>query len=129
MKHIATVAGILLGLIYLVFGLNFFFQFIAIPQPAEGSPFANFMGAMYGTGFLKFVKILEILGGVVVMIPALRNVGLLILGPIIVNIVCAHFYLLNGANLFSPPVLGSCVLGAFLLFVERKAWLGLLNRR
>ena len=68
MKYAPTIAGGLLGLLFLIFGLNFFLQFIRIPSPPEGSPPAMFLGAMYMTGFLAFVKILEIAGGILVAI-------------------------------------------------------------
>ncbi|MCD8483419.1 MAG: DoxX family protein [Verrucomicrobia bacterium] len=92
MKHVPNVLGGLLGLAFIVFGLNFFLQFIEIPPPPADSHAAAFMGAMYATGFLKFVKILEIAGGVMVAIPWTRRLGLLILTPIIVNIVAFHFF-------------------------------------
>ena len=81
MKIATLIAGGLLGLVFVVFGLNFFLGFIPIPPAPEGHP-AAFMGAMYMTGFLGFVKVLEIIGGVLVAIPKTRNFGLLILGPI-----------------------------------------------
>ena len=37
-----------------------------------------FLGAMYMTGYLAFVKVLEILGGILVAIPKTRNLGLLV---------------------------------------------------
>jgi putative oxidoreductase len=78
MKHAPTIAGGLHGLIFVVFGLNFFLKFISIPSPPEGSPPAMFLGAMYMTGYLAFVKVLEILGGILVAIPKTRNLGLLV---------------------------------------------------
>ena len=79
-NKLSIIAGALLGLLFIVFGLNFFLHFIPIPSPPEGSHAASFMGAAYMTGFLTFVKVLEILGGVLVAIPKTRNLGLLILG-------------------------------------------------
>jgi putative oxidoreductase len=50
MKYIPSIAGALLGLLYVVFGLNFFLKFIPMPPgPAEGSPPALFMGALVST--------------------------------------------------------------------------------
>ena len=126
MKIATLISGALLGLVFVVFGLNFFLNFIPIPPLPEGTPAAAFMGAMYGSGFLAFVKVLEIISGALVAIPKTRNFGLLILGPIIVNILAFHIFLL-GDGLAQPPVLLITVLSAFLLFAGHKSFAKLLN--
>lgn len=129
MKHIPTISGALLGLLFVVFGLNFFLKFIPMPPgPPEGSPPALFMGALFPTGYLAFVKVCEILGGLCVALPKTRNIGLLLLGPIIVNILCFHTFLTKGATLVDPVVITITVLALFLLWTERKAFAGLVNR-
>ena len=76
MKHAPNIVGGLLGLLFLVFGLNFFLKFIPMPPgPPEGSPPALFMAALYPTGYLAFVKCLEIAGGILVVIPKTRKPG------------------------------------------------------
>ena len=130
MKHLPTIAGALLGLAFVVFGSNFFLNFIPLPNdpsPAD-APHKLFMGALFPTGYLAFVKVLEILGGVLVAVPRTRNLGLLILGPIIVNILCFHVFLMKGATLVDPVNIAIVVLALFLLWAERKAFAGLLHR-
>ena len=129
MKLLPTLAAGLLGLAFIIFGSNFFLNFIpmpADPSPA-GAPHKLFMAAMFPTGYLAFVKVLEILGGVLVALPKTRNIGLLILGPIIVNILAFHIFLTKGAGLTNPPVVAIVLLSAFVLFSERKAFAGLLK--
>ena len=129
MKHAPNIAGGLLGLLFLVFGLNFFLHFIpmpADPSPAD-APHKLFMAALFPTGYLAFVKVLEILGGVLVAIPKTRNIGLLVLGPVIVNILAFHVFLTKGAGLADPPLLLICALAAFLLWSGRRAFAGLLD--
>lgn len=127
MKHLPNIAAALLGLAFIVFGLNFFLQFLPMPMPAEGSPPAMFMGAMFATGYLAFVKVLEIAGGVLILLPATRSIGLLILGPIIVNILAYHLYLMGGEGLLGLPVV-LALLSLFLLWTKRTAFLGLLTK-
>ena len=127
MKHLPKIAGALLGLAFIIFGLNFFFKFLPMDPPEKGTPPALFMAALVPTGFLAVVKVMEILGGIAVAIPKTRNLGLLLLGPVIVNILLFNALLTpGGAGLFQPPVIVIAVLGAFLLWVERRNWLGLL---
>ncbi|MDF1850123.1 MAG: hypothetical protein P1U85_04760 [Verrucomicrobiales bacterium] len=125
-NKLALIAGGLLGLVFVVFGLNFFLKFIPIPSPPADSAAAAFMGAMFTTGFLTLVKILEIVGGVLVAIPKTRNFGLLILGPIVVNILFFNILIAPG-GWTQPPVILVTVLAAFLLWTAREKFLHLLN--
>jgi len=95
MKTLTTLVATLLGLMFVVFGLNFFLHFFPVPQPQEGSDAAKFFGAM-GAGYWTVIKSLEILGGVLLLLPRLRNWGLVIIGAIVVNIACVHQFLFCG---------------------------------
>ena len=86
------------------------------------------MAAFAPTGYLTFVKVFELLGGVLVAIPRTRNLGLLILGPIIINILAFHIFVAGGQGLWSPMLMGICALALFLLWYERKAFACLVTR-
>jgi hypothetical protein len=112
-----------------VFGSNFFLNFIPMPNdpsPAD-APHRLFMAAMFPTGYLAFVKVLEILGGLLVAVPRTRNVGLLVLGPILVNILCFHIFLNKGATLIDPVNIAITALAVFLLWAERNAFAALVR--
>lgn len=126
MKLATTIAAALLGLVFVVFGLNFFLKFLPVPSPPEGSPAAQFMGAMFATGMLTVIKILEVAGGVLVAIPKTRNFGLLILGPIVINILLFNVFIAPG-GWTQPPVLLVTALSAFLLWAGRDKFKQLLN--
>mgnify|MGYP001157934862 CR=1 FL=1 len=96
MKHLPTIARYLLGLLFLVFGLNFWLKFIPIPSPEEGSLAAGFMGALYMSGFLTVVKGLEVLGAILLLAGRYVNLALAILGPIVVVIGLYHLFILKG---------------------------------
>jgi uncharacterized membrane protein YphA (DoxX/SURF4 family) len=121
-----VVAG-LLGLLFLVFGLNFFLQFMPVPPPPEGSPAAAFLGSLYSSGYLAFVKVLEIAGGIALAIPFMRRLGLLLLGPVIVNILAFGVFFTNGASLVTPPVLVIILTTLYLLWAERGAFITFLK--
>ena len=127
MKHIPTVAGILLGILFVMSAVVVLFGLAPTPTLPEGTPIAMFMGAFGPTGYLTFVKVLELLGGILVAIPRTRNFGLLVLGPIIVNIVAFHVLITKGEGLFNPLLLLIVALALYLLWVGRKAFAGLLN--
>ena len=55
-------ARIVLGLIFFVFGLNYFGKFLPLPELSE--PAGAFMGALAASGYMfPLVKITEIVGG------------------------------------------------------------------
>ena len=126
MKLAVNIAGGLLGLLFITFSLKVLLHLGPTPPlPPEGSPAALFFGALFPTGYFKFVKVLELFGGLLTAIPRTRNFGLLILGPIIVNILAFHIFIMKGATLLDPPVIAISLLGAFLLWSGRKAFAGL----
>ncbi|NJM38257.1 MAG: hypothetical protein HC845_10590 [Akkermansiaceae bacterium] len=127
MKLASNIAAGLLGLVFIVFGLNFFLKFIPIPPSPQGSPPAVFIGAMYLSGYLTFVKILEILGGILIAIPKTRTIGLLVLGPVIVNILAVKVFLAKGAGLADPVIILITVLPLFLLWTRRAKFISLLD--
>jgi uncharacterized membrane protein YphA (DoxX/SURF4 family) len=129
MKHIPIIAGALLGLAFITFGLLYFLEMMPKNDPPEGSPVAHFFGAFGPTGWMDFVKVCEIVGGILVAIPKTRNFGLLVLGPIIVNILAFHIFLTQGAGLADPALILICLLAAYLLWAERKTFRGLLHRQ
>ena len=93
----------------------------------EAGAMASFMAAFGPTGYMTFIKVLELFGGILVAIPRTRNFGLLILGPILVNILAYHTFLAKGATLFDPMLIVICLLAAYLLWVGRKQFSALLN--
>jgi uncharacterized membrane protein YphA (DoxX/SURF4 family) len=128
-RHIPTVAGALLGLIFVSTGLMVLLELGPTPPPPpEGSPPALFMAAFAPTGYLTFVKVLEVLGGLLVAVPRTRNLGLLVLGPILVNIVAFHAFITDGVGLLEPLLVLIYVLVACLLWAERRAFAGLVTR-
>jgi hypothetical protein len=126
MKIAANIAGGLLGFIFVALSLMVLLKLAPMPPPPEGSPAASFMAAFGPTGWFTVVKICELVGGILVAIPKTRNFGLLVLGPIIVNILCFHILVMNGQGLMGPPLVVA-VLGAFLLWAGRGAFAGLKN--
>lgn len=96
MKYIPLIARYLLGVLFVIFSLNFWLHFIPIPSPAEGSLASGFIGALYGSGFLAVVKVFELLGGLLLLSGRYVNLALAVLGPIVVVIVLYHLLILEG---------------------------------
>ena len=72
------------------------------------------------------MKIFELIGGILVAIPKTRNLGLLVLGPIILNILAFHVLVAKGEGLVGIPLFVAAV-ALFLLWTERKAFAALVH--
>jgi len=127
MKYLPAIAGILLGLLFIMSASVVLFGMAPTPEIPAGSPVAAFMAAFGPTGYMTFVKVLELLGGILVAIPRTRNIGLLILGPILVNILAFHIFVAKD-GILNPMLLGISALALFLMWSERKSWMALVTR-
>lgn len=126
-KHVPTIAGVLLGLMFLAASVPFLLNLVPMPKLVEGSPEAMFMGAFGPTGYMTFVKICELTGAILVAIPRTRGLGLLVLGPIIVNILAYSVFIQHGKGLINPMLGMVVVCALYLLYVERKKFAGLVR--
>lgn len=126
MQKVTNVLGALLGLFFAAMASMFLLgMFPDQPPPPAGSAAEKFMGALMPTGYMKLVKILEVVGGVLLMIPRTRCLGLCVLVPILVNIVAYHV-LVAGESIVNPMLLPILGVTLWLLLAERKAFAGLV---
>ena len=124
MKRIPNIVGALLGLVFLSVSLMVLLNLVG-EQPAAGSYEALFMGGFAPSGYLHFVKWCELIGGILVLIPKTRGLGLLVLGPIVVNIFAYLATVKQGEGLTDPMALAVGVLTLAVIWFERKPLLAL----
>ena len=87
-----TIARVLTGLVWLVFGLNGFFQFL--PLPPMGPRAGAFMGALAATGYMfPLIKSIEVIGGALLLGNRFVPLALTLLAPGLVNILAFHLFL------------------------------------
>jgi hypothetical protein len=119
-KVLDLLPSVLVGALYLFGGLNFFFNFTPMP-PMSGDP-GVFMGVLFSSGILKVVKVLEVIGGALILIPGKRALGLTILAPISVNILLFELCLAH-----QPGVgIALMVLSAIIAYQEKDKFKALL---
>jgi len=89
MRIAALISRILLGLVFVVFGLNGFMHFIPMgPMPTGAA--GQFIGALMQTHYVLIVSGIELIGGVLLLTNFYLPLGLVLLGPVIVNIFLFH---------------------------------------
>jgi len=118
MKFAVIGARVILGLIFVVFGLNGFFHFI--PNPEANEPMTAFMTALGETGyFMTVVKLVEVISGLMILTGRFLPLGLILLAPVSVNILLVHVFLDQG-NL--PMAIVIIVLQLFLAWAYRDSY-------
>jgi putative oxidoreductase len=126
MKYAPHIAALLLGGLFIMSASVVLLGMAPTPELPKDTAIASFMAAFGPTGYMTFVKVLELLGGLLVLLPRTRNVGLLILGPIIVNILAFHQFV-AGDGILQPMLLGISLLSLYLMWVERGRWKALIS--
>ncbi|MEO6452853.1 MAG: DoxX family membrane protein [Ginsengibacter sp.] len=85
----AHVARVILGLIFLVFGLNGFLHFIPMPPPT-GTAAEFVYGLVKANYFLPFMAFIQVMCGILLLSGSLIPFALLLLFPITLNIFLFH---------------------------------------
>lgn len=122
MKIATIIARVLLGLMFVVFGLNKFLNFIHMPPPSGQA--GAFFGALYATHYLYVIATCEVLGGLLLLIGRYVALGLTLVGPVVVNILAFHIFMSHEGW---PPAALVAMLSLFLLWRYRENFAGLVR--
>ena len=124
-KHLPTAARIFLGLVFTVFGLNFFLHLI--PQPPAPPQADAFVGALAAAGYLMpLLATTEVLAGLLLLRNRFVPLALALLAPIVVNIVGFHLAL---APADLPVALAVLAAQLYLAWAHRGAFAPMLRTR
>jgi putative oxidoreductase len=124
MKIAVLVARVLLGLLFLIFGLNGFLHFIPMPPPTGLA--AQYFTVLFVSHYLVPVFLLQIVGGVLLLANRYVPLGLLLLGPVLVNILLFHSTM---APAGLPMALVATVLWLIVFAGARKAFAGVFAQQ
>jgi hypothetical protein len=124
MRTASVIARYLAGVIFLVFGLNGFLNFIPFPPP--GGIAGQFMGALYASHYLWVIFAFQVVAGALLLVNRYVPLAVAILAPVIVNILTFH-------TLMAPSGLPLALFVALLwvvIFIDvRPAFSGLVQSR
>jgi uncharacterized membrane protein YphA (DoxX/SURF4 family) len=108
MKIAVLVARILLGLIFVFFGLNGFLHFLPSPPPPGVA--GQFIGAVFVSHYYVAIFALQLIGGVLLLANRYVPLALIILAAIILNILNFHITM-------APASIGPGLLAAVLWII------------
>jgi putative oxidoreductase len=122
MKIAVVIARVLLGLVFVVFGLNVFFPFI--PQQPMAGDIGTLTTLMFQHRWFHFYALLYVVGGLLLLIGRYVPIGLVVLGPILVNVLLFHLTL-NPSGI--GPGVVCTVLEVFLIYAYWPAFEGIFT--
>lgn len=126
MKIISAIARIVLGLVFVFFGLNIFLRFPFLHMSLPSGLAGDFAKALYVSHYIYVVGALQIAGGALFLIGRFVPLGLMLLGPVIVNILLFHLLLEPTGR---PMAIGVSALALIVLWHYRAAFAGLLKAK
>jgi uncharacterized membrane protein YphA (DoxX/SURF4 family) len=119
------IARLLLGLIFVVFGLNGFLNFLSMGPMPTGLA-GQFIGALFLSHYYWVVAALQIVGGVLMLMNRFVPLALVLLGPVIVNIICYHVFM-NRSGF--PLAALATVLWLIVFYGKRQYFSGVFVQR
>lgn len=122
MRKVVLVVRILMGVVFVFFGLNNILQFMKTPLPPGDA--GVFLVILVTHKYMTFVALLQIVAGLLLLVGRYVPLALTILAPIIVNILLFHFTLAHEGA--APGVL-MALLELFLVWAYRLSFRGLLD--
>lgn len=121
MKIAILIVRLLLGLIFLVFGLNQFLHFIPMQMPT--GPAGEFLtGMMSAKYFIPLLGTIQVLCGVLLLTNKFVPLALIMLLPVTLNIFFFHVVLAPEGMLMGSVVF---LMNAFLIYAYRNYYLTL----
>jgi uncharacterized membrane protein YphA (DoxX/SURF4 family) len=125
MKIVTLIARLLLGLVFFVFGLNGFLNFLSTgPMPAGLA--GQFIGALALSHYFWVVAAIQVLGGVLLLINRFVPLALVLLGTVIANILLFHVFL-NPAGIALAIVV--TILWFIVFYSHRQYFSGVFVQR
>jgi putative oxidoreductase len=124
MKIGTIIARVLLGLVFVIFGSNFFLNFIPMPPPPPGLA-GDYFKVFAASGYMYVVGALQLLSGLLLLIGLFVPLALTILAAMIFNIWTFHI-LMDPRGLVPMGIL-ALVLELFLVWSYRDRFAGILR--
>jgi len=125
MKIVTLIARLLLGLVFVVLGLNGFLNFLSMGPMPSGLA-GQFIGALMLSHYFWVVAALQIAGGALLLVNRFVPLGLVLLGPVIVNILLYHLFL-NPTGIALAMVV--TVLWLIVFYAHRQYFSGIFAQR
>ncbi len=124
MKIAVTIARLLLGAVFVVFGLNMFLHFLHMPMPTGVA--GEFFGVLTSTHYIQVIAVFNVVPGLFLLFNRYVVLGLALLAPVIFNILVFHILMAPSGLLLAVIV---ALLWMLVYHRHRSAFKGLFQKR
>ena len=121
MNILKQVPSLLLAFVFVVFGANYFFNFM--PMTETTGNIKAFFDLFYPTKYLLVIKTLEVVVGLLLFIKPLRALGLLLLAPIVVNILLFELLIAHAPGIGVLLLL----LNGIAIYQHKEKYIGIIK--
>ena len=125
MKIVVLIARLLLGLVFVVVGLNGFLNFLSAGPMPTGMA-GQFVEALVESHYFWVIAALQIVGGALLLVNRFVPLALVLLGPLIVNILLFHIFM-NPAGI--GPGIVVTILWFIVFYSKRQYFSGIFTQR
>jgi hypothetical protein len=127
LRHLPTAARVLMGLAFLVFGLNGFLNFLPQPSMALPERAVAFVEALMKTGYMMpLIFGTQLIVGALLLANRFVPLALALIAPFIVNSIAFHLFLEPSGRPMAAVML---ILEVYLAWAYRKAYRPMLAMR
>lgn len=123
-RIILNVLAVLFGVMMLNAGLNKIFNYIPVPDNLPEAMVKDNAAFMEISWLMPLIAYVEIIGGLLIMLPKTRALGVLVLFPIMVGVLLTHA-IVEPSGLIMALVLWAIML--WFIYEDRKKYLNLIS--
>jgi uncharacterized membrane protein YphA (DoxX/SURF4 family) len=126
-RHFPTIARVLMGLMFFVFGLNGFLNFLPQPKTVLPEGAMAFAGALMKTGYMMpLIFTTQLIVGALLLANRFVPLALVLLAPFLVNSIAFHVFLEPSGLVMAGVV---AALELYLAWAYRRSYAALLTPR
>lgn len=125
MRIFKFIVCLLFGLMFINSGLNKLFNYLPVPEMSEQLIRVN-QAFQTITWLMPLVAIIEIIGGILFIIPKTRPLGAIVIFPIMVGIICHHAFFARESILFAAVFL---IINLWIIIDNKSKYYALINNK
>ena len=124
-RFLPSIARVLLGLVFLVFGANGFFHFIPQPEMKMSEKATAFITGLMGTGYMEqLMSGTQVIVGILLLTNCFVPLALALIAPFIVNVFAFHAFLEHSGIVIAIVI---SLLEIYLAWAYRNAFRPMLK--
>jgi len=128
MRFIKKLPVILLGLIYVIFSVQFFVMIMGTPVfPPMNELATSFMTVWFASGFVFITKTIELVGGLLLLIPRTRALALVMMAPMSIGIFLTEILIVRSGFAPGIPAYLLLILNTIGIYQYRAKYLSIVR--